>query len=290
MFKLIVQELRPKQWVKNLVIVLPAVFTDQLFKMQVVEKLLVGFFLFSFTAGSLYIINDVVDREKDRLHPEKSQRPIASGQLPIPLALIISFTLLAATFVVSFMNSLSLLFVVIGYATLVVIYSFILKRAAILDMVAIAAGFVLRVVGGALLINVPPSSWIIVTTFFFALFFVACKRRLELNILDHNARNHRLVLQSYSPEFSNILLAVTGAVTILSYSIYTLEESVVSRLDTEYLIYTVPFVMIIVLRLIMVALADGSFSSDPTNIITKDQTIILSLICWFLSVVCIIYL
>lgn len=289
MIKLLFYEMRPRQWLKNTILLLPATFANQIFKIDILEKLIIGFLIFSLTASGLYIINDIVDYQKDRLHPEKKNRPIASGGLSFAVAGLIAVIFIASSLISSYFIGLNFFKSLLAYIALILIYSFYLKRIPILDMVAIAVGFVLRVVAGAFLILVAPSNWIIVTTFFFALFFVATKRRLELGMLVDEAKNHRAVLDQYNETFLNIILGVTSTMAIACYSIYTFEESVVTRLGTGALIYTVPFVFIMVTRMIFIAVGDKFIkTSDPTNIVTKDAIIYLSAICWLISVLIII--
>lgn len=291
MLKLLLFEMRPRQWLKNLVIFLPAVFANQIFTIANIPKLGSGFVIFSFVVSSLYIFNDICDRKQDSHHPEKKHRPIASGKLSVTVAFSFATMLLITCLLVGLYFSQTFFYILISYALLILIYSFKLKKIPIIDMTVIAAGFVLRIIAGAFLIQVQPSNWIIITTFFFALFFVATKRRLELKILEENATNHRAVLDHYAPTFSNILLAITASLTIASYSIYTLEESVVARLGTQALIYTVPFIFIFIARLIYLAVNDDYIdTSDPTNIILKDRVAFLSALTWifFTSIILLI--
>lgn len=286
MLRYLFLEMRPKQWLKNVVILLPVLFVDKLLGTQIWQNLLLIFAFFCLTASSVYIFNDIFDREKDQKHPEKKYRPIASGQLPVSVAVIAALIFLTVSFIFSFSIDNRLGWVLISYVILMFLYSFRLKHIPIVDMMVIAIGFILRIIAGAFALNVLPSNWIIVTTFFFALFFVSVKRRLELKMLEGEATNHRAVLDHYPAEFSDILLGITSTATILSYSIYTLEESVVARLGTQSLIYSVPFVFLFITRLIYLSITDDQVkTSDPTNIILNDQVVLLSSIGWIISVV-----
>lgn len=289
-FKLIIQELRPKQWLKNVILILPAIFADEFFHFANLKNLLLGFFFFSLAAGGLYIINDIIDRKKDAHHPEKKKRPIASGRLSVAVAAAAAALILIAAAAGSFWLEPRFFIILIVYAAITNFYSFYLKHLPIIDLVTIAAGFILRVVAGAILVNVEISNWIIIATFFFALFLATTKRRLELRLLEIEAKNHRAVLDEYTPTFSNILLGLTAALAITSYSIYTLEESVVARLGTKGLIYTVPLVFIFIARMAYLATEDkNGQTSDPTNLILKDKAIYLSLISWLVAVILIIF-
>lgn len=288
--KLISQELRPKQWLKNTILILPAIFADEFFHFANLKNLLFGFLFFSLTAGGLYIINDIVDRKKDIHHPEKKKRPISSGRLPIAVAGTVSFLILITAAVGSFWLEPRFFMILLVYAAITNFYSFYLKHLPIIDLVTIAIGFVLRVVAGAILVDVEISNWIMVATFFFALFLVTTKRRLELRMLEVEAKNHRAVLDDYTISLSNILLGLTASLAITSYSIYTLEESVVARLGTKGLIYTVPLVFIFIARMAYLATEDkNGQTSDPTNLILKDKAIYLSLISWLVAVILIIF-
>lgn len=287
--KLILLELRLKQWLKNIVIFLPVIFVNQFLNLINLERLALGFVCLSLTAGSLYIINDIIDRDKDKIHPEKRFRPIASGRLSISMALASSLLIFLISGYLSFRLDYRFLIVLIIYAAIILAYSFYLKHRPIIDMGSIALGFVLRIIAGAILIDVRASSWILATTFFFAVFLVAAKRRLELRLLEHDARDHRPALDDYTPTFSNIILALNGGLTITSFTIYTLEESVVARLGTDRLIYSVPFVFVFVARMIFLAVEEQKYQTgDPTNLIIKDQTLLLSLFGWLATVLIII--
>ena len=156
-------------------------------------------------------------------------------------------------------------------------------------MVVIAIGFIIRIFFGSAVIEVPTSNWIIVTTFFLALFLVSVKRRLELNTLEDKANDHRVTLTTYNSIFSNILIGATATLSLASYSIYTLQESVIKHFKTEALIYSIPFVFIFITRLVYVATSNlKQHSSDPTNIIFTDKTVFLSLVGWLFSVLIII--
>lgn len=286
MLKLFLREMRIKQWVKNIIIFIPILFANQFTNIEGWQKLILGFIYLSLTASSLYIINDIVDLEKDQKHPEKKHRPIASGKISVPKAIFCALIFIIVAFVGGWVLNENLLWILLGYAILILLYSYYLKHLPILDMVTIAIGFVLRVLAGSVIINIEASNWMLVTTFFFALFFVSTKRRLELRMLESNASSHRVVLDDYNPTFSNILLSITATLAITSYSVYTLEESVVQKLGTDNLIYTVPFIFIIIMRLIFLAIGDKEVqTSDPTNLIMQDKAIYLSALCWVFLVI-----
>lgn len=289
MFKLFIKEIRLQQWVKNILIFLPAIFANKIFDLNNLSTLIIAFIAFSLTASSLYIVNDIFDQDKDRSHPEKKDRPIASGKLSIKAALILSIIMLLSSFVMVFFINQTLIWLLVSYVILILLYSIYLKNLPIIDMVVIAIGFIIRIFFGSMVIDVPTSNWIIVTTFFFALFFVAIKRRLELSVLADKANDHRVTLTTYNSTFYNILIGATATLALASYSIYTLQESVIIHFRTEALIYSIPFVFIFITRLIYVSTSNlKQNTSDPTNIIFTDKTVFLSLVGWLFSILIII--
>lgn len=288
LFKLIILS-RPKQWLKNLFVFAPILFAGQMMNFDLVLMSMLAFVAFSFTSSIVYIINDIVDRDADRIHKKKRFRPIASGEVNVKEALI--FALFFAIVVILILLKLNIIFaMVIGvYVTMNLFYSLKLKHIVILDVFIISLGFMLRVEGGAAAIGVPISSWMILTTIFLSLFLAISKRRAELTGSENdNYENQRKVLSHYDVVFTDQMntVAVTG--TIICYALYTVSSKAVSTFHTENLIYTTPFVIYGMFRYLYL-LHRKNLGESPELIVTKDISLIINIILWFTFSFLIIY-
>ncbi|RCK77348.1 MAG: Conserved membrane protein, possible 4-hydroxybenzoate octaprenyltransferase [Ignavibacteriae bacterium] len=286
--KYIIQSMRLHQWVKNFFIFAALLFSGHLFQIQDLIDTILGFFIFSLITSAVYIFNDIIDIEKDKLHPEKSQRPLPSGKLSIKVAIIASLSLAVVSMLSGYLLNYYFLFFLMGYILLNILYTLILKNVVVLDIMAISAGFVLRIYAGATLINVPVSEWLILCTILIALFLGFSKRRSELVTLDLNANIHRSVLSHYSPHFLDQMISIVTASTVMSYALYTISEETITKFGTKNLIYTVPFVLYGIFRyLYLVHKLDKG--GNPTLTLIKDKPIIINLLLWILTVSIIIY-
>ncbi len=288
LFKLIILS-RPKQWLKNLFVFAPILFAGQMMNLDLMIKSMLAFVAFSFTSSIVYIINDIVDRDADRIHKKKRFRPIASGEVNIKEALI--FALFFTVIVILILLKLNLLFaIVIGvYVVMNLFYSLKLKHVVILDVFIISLGFMLRVEGGASAIEVPISSWMILTTIFLSLFLAISKRRAELTGSENdNYENQRKVLSHYDVVFADQMntVAVTG--TIICYALYTVSSKAVNTFHTENLIYTTPFVIYGMFRYLYL-LHRKNLGESPELIVTKDISLIINIVLWFTFSFLIIY-
>ena len=288
LFKLIILS-RPKQWLKNLFVFAPILFAGQMMNLDLMIKSMLAFVAFSFTSSIVYIINDIVDRDADRIHKKKRFRPIASGEVNIREALI--FALFFTVIVILILLKLNLLFaIVIGvYVVMNLFYSLKLKHIVILDVFIISLGFMLRVEGGASAIEVPISSWMILTTIFLSLFLAISKRRAELTGSENdNYENQRKVLSHYDVVFADQMntVAVTG--TIICYALYTVSSKAVNTFHTENLIYTTPFVIYGMFRYLYL-LHRKNLGESPELIVTKDISLIINIVLWFTFSFLIIY-
>jgi len=284
----LVLSLRPSQWTKNLIIFLPLMFAQRLLDVQAVLHAAAAFVIFCALSGVVYLINDVADREADRLHPVKKHRPIASGALPVPVAIgwaaVLGGVALAAAF------WLRPLFgaVAASYVLLLALYSGLLKHIVILDVLTIAIGFVLRAAAGAIALDVPISQWLYVLTILLALFLALSKRRHELVLLADGATSHRRILEEYSPYLLDQMIAVVTASTIVAYAFYTMSPETVQRLGTDRLILTLPFPLYGIFRyLYLVHLKDGGGS--PSDMLLTDRPLLLCVGLWAAAVAFIIY-
>lgn len=289
MMRNLIISMRPKQWVKNFFILMPLVFSENLFDFPVVSKAMIAFGLFCLLSGCVYIINDTGDLEKDRLHPIKKSRPIASGELNASHAAIFAACLILTSIGLAFSLDRNFGYIACLYFLLNVAYSFFLKNVVLLDVFIIASGFCLRVIGGAEVIDVHISSWLLVCTMLLSLFLAFAKRRHELVILDSEAERHREILAEYNPYFLDQMISVVTASTVISYLMYTVSEETVRKFNTRYLILTVPFVLYGVFRyLYLIHRREGGGS--PSTELLNDRPLLITMILWTVTAGVIIYL
>ena len=280
--------MRLQQWIKNFFLFAALIFSGNLFNKTDVLLTLEGFLFFSLIASSIYIINDISDIEKDKLHPEKSNRPLPSGKLNITTATAVAILLIIVGLGGSFYLAKEFCFIVLAYLTINVVYSFGLKNTVILDVMTISAGFVLRVIAGAVLINVPTSEWLIICTMLLSLFLGFNKRRHELTLLQSHADNHRSVLQFYSPYFLDQMIGVVTACTVMSYALYTISEETVKKFHTKSLIYTLPFVLYGIFRYLYLVHKEDE-GGNPTKLAVSDKPLLFNIILWIITASFIIY-
>jgi 4-hydroxybenzoate polyprenyltransferase len=282
----LLRSLRPHQWAKNVLIFAPLVFGKRLLDTGSIGRALIAFLLFCMITGSIYILNDLIDVEQDREHPQKSHRPIASGAFPEatawktwPLLALLSIGIASAF-------SWQFGLVTLGYFVLNLGYCFRFKNMPYLDVLSISTGFVLRVLGGALVIQVPISRWILPCTFLLALYLALGKRRHELNT--HRDKSTRSVLSYYRLEHLDLALATTSSFAILGYCGYTIDPLTVQNFGTKNLIYTVPFVVFAIVRFLQLV-GRGAQMESPTQEILRDIPSILNVVLWAAVAVYIIY-
>ncbi len=280
--------MRFQQWIKNLFIFAALVFSANLFNYPDVLITLEGFFIFCLTASGVYLFNDIVDIEKDKLHPIKSKRALPSGKLSVKNATVASAFLLLIGVFVSFQLKFEFGIVLLVYVLINIWYTYQLKKVVILDVMTIAAGFVLRVIAGAVLIGVPTSEWLIICTILLSLFLGFSKRRHEIKILENGANTHRSVLQHYSPYFLDQMIGIVTATTVMSYALYTISDETVHKFGTKHLIYTVPFVLYGIFRyLYLVHKKDEG--GDPTRLVLTDLPLLFNIVLWIITASIIIY-
>lgn len=280
---------RVSQWIKNLFVFVPLLFSLHLFEENYFVTSLRAFITFCFASSFVYIINDIVDMEADSAHPEKKHRPIASGKISIRLALFCAAILiLLVVLLMSTFNS-TFNFAVIGFLTLNILYSFSFKHIVILDVFSIAAGFSLRVLAGAFAIDVEISSWLILTTMFISLFLGVMKRHSELSVISENSNSStRKVLQHYNIDFANQMATVAAAGVIICYALYTVAFRTISVFGTENLIYTTPFVVFGIFRY-MYLVYKFDKGENTTKIMVTDIPMILTVISYTAVTILIIY-
>ena len=275
--------LRIKHWIKNGFVLAPLVFSLEFLHPESLIKAVVAFFSFCLMSSTVYVINDIIDRDRDRNHPKKKHRPIAAGRVSPGAAFVIAGTLLVCSVMLALVVHSSSLFILAIYLALNLLYSFVLKHMVIIDVIGIAMGFILRITMGAVAISVELSSWIIVTTFFISFFFGATKRYNELSTIDGSDDN-RPVLGSYNIKFLNHLIIISLTLTIISYSLYTIDLVTVEKFRSRHLLYTIPFVVYGVFRYLYLVYVDGK-GDDPAEIVLQDVPIIVDVILWLCAVV-----
>ncbi|RAR43443.1 decaprenyl-phosphate phosphoribosyltransferase [Paenibacillus sp. MDMC362] len=276
---LLFRQLRPKQWTKNLLIFAAPLFSFEVVNPGVLFDTLIGFFLLSFVSGCVYIVNDYADREADRNHPVKKYRPMASGALPPKLAIGFGALLLVASLVISYLLNPLFTVLLVLYFAMNVAYSFRLKHIVIIDIMIIAAGFVLRAIAGGLVIHVPFTPWFLLCTMLLSLFLAIGKRRHELHLLQHDKGSHRKVLDQYSFDLLDQMSSIVTTATIISYSLFTFTSG-----RTVHLMWTIPLViygMFRYLYLIHIEKKGGA----PDRVLLEDAHILVTVILYVISVV-----
>ena len=287
--KYVLLSMRPEQWIKNFLVFAALLFSKNLLSLSKNIEAIIGFTIFCMITGCAYMINDLVDLEKDKLHSVKSRRPLASGKLKKDTAIkIVVLVCLASLFSAFYMNILFGI-IILAYFLLNIGYSIYLKNIVIIDVVSIAAGFVLRVLGGAVIISVVASQWLILCTILLSLFLGFSKRRHELVLLEDSATSHRKVLEHYSPYLLDQMIAVVTASTLICYALYTMSKDTIEKLGTSKLIYTIPFVLYGIFRYLYLVhqKEDGG---SPTEIMFTDKPMIINICLWIISSIIFIYI
>ncbi len=280
--------MRPRQWTKNLLVFAALIFARRMSDAEAVALSIAAFVFFCLLSSAVYLINDVIDYEEDRKHPDKCKRPVASGDLPIPVALAAAPVFVAIALGGSFYINAGLGATATAYAGLMLLYQFVLKQRVILDVFAIAFGFVLRAVAGAEAINVVISPWLLICTLLLALFLGLSKRRGEIVLLGDEAADHRGALAKYSLNLLDQMIAVVTASTVMSYCLYTISERTVQEVGSARLMYTVPFVIYGIFRyLYLMHQKDGGGHPDQT--LLTDIPLLTNVVLYVLAAALIIY-
>jgi 4-hydroxybenzoate polyprenyltransferase len=280
--------LRPKQWTKNFLVFAGLIFAPKLRDPDAVKSALLAFVVFCALSSVVYLINDVQDREGDRLHPQKRNRPIASGTLSPQTAMAAAAALGALAIAGAF--AINTAFGVVGalYLVLQVCYSMWLKHLVIVDALALAGGFVLRAIGGAVAIGVAFSNWLLLMTLLGALFIGLSKRRAEIVSLADDATGHRRILAEYSPYLLDQMIGVVTASTVLAYSFYTISPDTEAHFGTKRLSYTIPFIIYGIFRyLYLVHQREGG--GNPSELLVTDRPLLVCGALWTVSVIVILY-
>jgi len=284
----LLRSMRPQQWTKNFFLFAALIFSLNVTVIPYVLKTLAAFAVFCLLSSAQYLINDVLDYAEDRMHPKKSLRPIASDRVPRRQAVLMAVLLSLVALIWAYSLNRAFFIAAAVYLVLLFAYSLKLKHVVILDMFIIAAGFVIRVVAGGLVIDVPLSSWLLICTTLLALFIAMTKRRHELVLLDDNASSHRPILKEYSPYLLDQMIAVVTASTVIAYCLYTVSAETVEKFGTANLIYTTPFVLYGIFRYLYLVHQKGKGGS-PEELLLKDRPLFLAVVFWIASAVGILY-
>ena len=284
----LIQSFRPKQWTKNLLIFAGILFSQRIFELGPLINSILGFISFCMLSSAEYLVNDLLDLEKDRAHPIKSLRPLASGKLSISLAMVAAVILFFSGLTLAFYLRSEFGLVALIYTVLLLLYSFILKHIVILDVIIIASGFVLRAMGGAVVVHVSISSWLLICTIFLALFLGLCKRRYELILLGDDASEHRKILGEYSPYLLDQMIGVVTAGSVMAYALYTTAQDTVNKIGSRNLIITIPFVLYGIFRYLYIVHAKNMGGSPELDLI-KDKSMIINILLYLIAVALIIY-
>ena len=289
MVRALIKTVRPHQWVKNLFVVAPLAFSKHLLDPEFVLWSVVAFGIFSLLSGSVYLVNDIFDIEKDRAHPKKKLRPIPSGELPLGVARTAAAMLIVIALGAS-MGTFGLPFFACAasYLLLNLAYSMAFKHVPFLDVLSIASGFLLRVQAGALAIGVPASPWLLICTFVLACFLGFGKRTHELATAGERAKEQRAVLSKYNLSHLKIILWVLAFATTAAYVLYTISPQTTSYFGTTRLLYTSPFTLFGVIRFLRIVSNEASADS-PTDEMLHDIPFMANLVLWGVATMSIVY-
>lgn len=276
--------LRPHQWVKNGFVFVGLIFSRGWEQPALVVQVVLAAVAFSLAASCIYVFNDLADRERDRQHPTKRHRPIASGAVRVPQAVGLGALCLVAGLGLASQVSWGVFAVVAIYLLINGAYSLGLKHVAVLDVFIIAAGFMLRILAGTLGVGIAPSAWLLLCGLMLTLFLGFAKRRAELDALAGKAGSHRKVLNDYDPAMLDQFITISAGAAIVSYSLYTVAPETVALHGSRYLIYTVPFVVYGIFRYLFLLHRRGG-GGDPAAELLRDKHLLVAFLGWLGAVV-----
>jgi len=287
----LLQLLRPHQWLKNLFIFSPLFFSKEFTSLLLVEKTLWSFIAFCFIASAVYCFNDILDIEADRLHPKKRNRPLVSGAVSKKAGIFLMVTCLVIGFSIFLIAQIApiVIFLAIFYVLMNIAYSAWLKQKALIDVIVISLGFVIRIFVGGLTTDIWISHWIVLMTFLLALFLAFAKRRDDYLIYNQTGMTVRKNIIGYNFEFLNAALVISATITIVAYIMYAVSSEVINRMGSDKIYVTVLFVLIGILRYLQLTLVYKKTGS-PTKILVKDRYIQLCILCWIIAFGFIIYI
>ena len=271
----ILQSLRPKQWVKNLLIFIPLIFSREFLSLDSLKLVASTFGIFCLIASGIYLMNDIFDKKSDAKHPNKKHRAIASGKLSISAGVFLSLLFLSASFFCAWRLNPILVNVLLAYLVLQISYSSYFKHIAILDLIFIAIGFILRIFAGGVVISVEISNWLLAITFLLALLLASGKRLREIEIQGDSSRK---VLKDYSPDFLKSAIKILLPAILVSYLLYSFQAN-----NSPNFILTVPIVVFGLLRYLLL-IEQKTASENPTDLLFEDKPLLASMIIWIIAV------
>jgi len=280
----IVKLLRPKQWIKNLIIFAAIIFSGKLFELDFLYTTVIGFILFCGISSSIYILNDIIDLERDKLHYKKRYRPIAAGNVSITVAVMVAICLSLVSFIGAYYINLSFFLTVVSYFLLTISYTFVLKNIIILDVMAIATGFLLRAIAGAYLISEYLSNYLIICTTMLALFLVLNKRLSEKRLSNVNNQKTRKILDSYSIDMIDKMLAVVTPSILISYILFSLDKK-----HSQFFIITTVFVIYGIFRYFYIA-DKTDLAESPEYALLHDYPLLINVVLWIITCTVLVYI
>lgn len=288
LIKSVFLSLRPQQWIKNIVVFAGLIFSQNFLNIEKVGIVSTAVIIFCLASSSIYLINDSLDAEHDRAHPHKRHRPIASGEVKVWLALAMATILMAFSAMAGFLLNISFFFLLSLYLIIETLYSLYWKKVVIIDLFCIACGFMLRVLAGAAVIDVPISNWFLICTIFLSLFLALGKRRSELVLLDTEAKEHRQVLAKYGLIFVDQMVAIVSASTIFSYVLYTFSSETILKFRTRNLGITIVFVVYGVFRYLYL-IYQKKLGGAPEKLLFSDKPLFINLVFYLAAVIVVLY-
>jgi 4-hydroxybenzoate polyprenyltransferase len=294
MIRDLVVEARPWQYTKNLILFAGLVFARHLLDSAYLTRSIVAFLSFCLLSSSIYVMNDLIDLERDRIHPRKKNRPLASGRISRSAGVVLFLFFLASGAALVAWLGREFAIAATFFLLLNVAYTFFLKHLVVLDVMAIALSFEVRAIAGVEALkpldpNIEISPWLLVVTLFLALFLGFGKRRHELNLLRSDAAGHRATLGEYSEQFLDTLIAVVTASTVLAYAIYTVAPDTIDKFNTTGLVYSIPFVVYGIFRYLYL-IYERKIGGSPSETLLTDVPLLLTIVSWMISVFWVVYL
>jgi 4-hydroxybenzoate polyprenyltransferase len=278
--KIYLQEMRVRQWIKNLLVFAPLVFDQKLLETNLILSSILAFISFSLISSSIYVINDICDVEEDRKHPKKKHRPIAAGKISIFQAKILSSLLIILSLSTAYLVNLYFIVVLLIYVAVNILYSLKLKQIPIIDILLVALMYLMRVYSGAFAINVEVSNWLLLTTLFAALFIITAKRKSEF--VNGKGAETRSVLEYYDPRSMDHFLIIGATSTLLSYSLYTFTHE-------KIFVWSIIFVLFAIFRYSLLIFHDEYDVEEPEIIFVKDKQLLSSIVLWCVFVTLVLY-
>ncbi|WP_434283308.1 decaprenyl-phosphate phosphoribosyltransferase [Clostridium botulinum] len=280
----IIALMRPKQWIKNFFVFAAIIFSGNLTNESILKNNIITFILFCLTSSTIYILNDIVDLEKDKKHPEKKNRPLPSGRVSKSTAIIMNIIILFTVLFCSYkFVDYKIMYIYLLYIVMNIFYCFKLKNVVILDVMVITFGFVLRMESGSLATKVSVSPWLFLCTILLSLFLALNKRKSEIITLKDNRGSHRKILEEYSVELIDNMLTIVTPSILISYCIYTF-----SSVQSKRMMYTIPFVLYGIFRY-QYLMNNHNLGGKPEDVFGKDKPFLVNMVLWVISVVVIIY-